>query len=60
MKTITVTVREAAPVQTVPVLTCATPSITVKKDEMIASLMVSTDVTPQEWLTDGELPEGLS
>ena len=43
----------------IPVLTCSTPNITVKKGATIDDLTVSADVTPQEWLTDGELPEGL-
>ena len=44
----------------VPVLTCSTPNITVKKGETIADLTVSANVTPQEWLPSGELPEGLT
>ena len=59
-KTVTITVRNVAPKPAVPVLTCATPSMTVKKGGTIASLTVRSDITPSEWLPSGELPEGLS
>lgn len=59
-KTVTVTVRNIAPKPTVPVLTCVTPSMTVKKGGTIASLTVRSDIAPSEWLPGGELPEGLS
>ena len=55
-KKVTVTVKT---LQIVPILTCTTPRITVKKGGTIADLTVTADVTPQEWLKDGELPEGL-
>ena len=59
-KTVTVTVKSAVPMPTIPVLTCTTPSMMVKKGGTIVSLTVRADITPQEWLRDGELPEGLS
>ena len=59
-KNVTVTIITAASVPTVPILTCTTSNITVKKGGTIADLTVNADVTPQEWLTNGELPEGLT
>ena len=60
IKPVTVTVRSVAKLPTVPILTCTTPSITVKDGGTIANLTVRADVTPLEWLPSGELPEGLS
>ena len=55
-----VTVINTAPIPVIPVLTCTTPSITLKKGGTIASLTVRSNVTPLEWLLSGELPEGLT
>ena len=45
---------------TVPVLTCTTPTITIRKGVTLAALTVKSDVSVQKWLTDGELPKNLS